>query len=157
MLPISNNEDDDGLSCVRVPARGLPPSRVFRGFGVLSGSLLAFLLTRRGQTRHAPPSAQAPLPCLSSRLHGLVGWRASACGCRVGGARGKAGGELSSAETPRASLVPTEIAPPLASPMHTYMRWWAMASMAGSFASKPFEVLPAVPRSLPGATPPCTG
>ena len=31
--------------------------------------------------------------------------------------------------------------------MHTYMRWWAMASMAVSSASKPFEVLPAVPRS----------
>ena len=26
MLPISNSEDDDGPSCVRVPARGLPPS-----------------------------------------------------------------------------------------------------------------------------------
>jgi hypothetical protein len=26
MLPISNSEDDDGLSCVRVPARGLLPA-----------------------------------------------------------------------------------------------------------------------------------
>ena len=25
MLPISNSEDSDGASCVRVPARGLPP------------------------------------------------------------------------------------------------------------------------------------
>jgi hypothetical protein len=25
MLPIFNSEDDDGASCVRVPARGLPP------------------------------------------------------------------------------------------------------------------------------------
>jgi len=33
----------------------------------------------------------------------------------------------------------------------------AMASMAVSSASKHFVVRPAVPRSLPGATPPCTG
>ncbi len=25
MLPISSSEDDDGPSCVRIPARGLPP------------------------------------------------------------------------------------------------------------------------------------
>ena len=31
--------------------------------------------------------------------------------------------------------------------MHTYMRWWAMARMAVSSASKPFGVRPAVPRS----------
>jgi hypothetical protein len=36
--------------------------------------------------------------------------------------------------------------------MHTYMRWWAMASMAVSSASKPFVVRPAVPRSLPGGS-----
>ena len=33
MLPISNSEDFDGPSCVRVPARGLPPP--------LSGAALA--------------------------------------------------------------------------------------------------------------------
>ena len=45
----------------------------------------AFLLTRRGQAQHTPPSAETPLsrrlPCLSSRLHSLVGWRASASAC----------------------------------------------------------------------------
>jgi hypothetical protein len=45
----------------------------------------AFLLTRRGQAHHGATSAQAPLPRrlpgLSSGLHCLVGWGASACAC----------------------------------------------------------------------------
>jgi hypothetical protein len=45
----------------------------------------AFLLTRRSQAQQAPPSAEAPLPRrlprLSSRLHSLGRWRASACSC----------------------------------------------------------------------------
>jgi len=85
MLPISNSEDDDGPSRVLVPALGLPPPI----FGVALASLLvpssAFLLTRKGQAQHAPPSPEAPLPRrlprLLSRLHCLVGWLASACSC----------------------------------------------------------------------------
>ena len=85
MLPIANSEDDDGPSRVLVPALGLPPPL----FGVALASLLvsssAFLLTRKGQAQHAPPSPEAPLPRrlprLLSRLHCLVGWRASASSC----------------------------------------------------------------------------
>ena len=51
--------------------------------GLVASSV--FLLTRRGQGQHAPPSAEAlyprRLPCLSSRLDSLVGWKASACSC----------------------------------------------------------------------------
>ena len=39
MLPISSDEDLYVPSCVRVPARGLPPPLGFRCFGFLSGSL----------------------------------------------------------------------------------------------------------------------
>jgi hypothetical protein len=36
---ISSSEDDDGSSCLLVLARVLPPPRVFRCFGVLTGSI----------------------------------------------------------------------------------------------------------------------
>jgi copper chaperone CopZ len=72
-------------SCVCVPARSLPPSLTGTALASLLVPSSAFLLTRRGQAQHAPPSAQAPLPTrlprLPSRLHCLVGWRASACSC----------------------------------------------------------------------------
>src|SRR5260221_13711119 len=73
------------LHIVRVPVPGLP--------SLLSGEARAsrlvstsdFLLTRRSQAHQAPPFAQAPhsrrLSRLSTRLHGLVGWRASAGAC----------------------------------------------------------------------------
>ena len=56
-LPISNSEDRYVPSCVRVPARGLPPA--------LAGAALAFLLVpssaiplkRWGHPLHSPPSA----------------------------------------------------------------------------------------------------
>lgn len=51
----------------------------------MTGSISALLLTRRGEAPHLAPSAQAPLPrrlpSLSSRLHCLLEWRASACTC----------------------------------------------------------------------------
>ena len=50
MLPISNSEDDDGPSCVRVPARGLPPALSGAALASLLAPSSAFLLTRRGQT-----------------------------------------------------------------------------------------------------------
>jgi hypothetical protein len=67
--------------------------------GLVAASV--FLLKRRGQGQHAPPSAEAPhprrLPHLSTRLPCLIGWRAGASGCRVPGARSKADGEHPSA------------------------------------------------------------
>src|SRR6266487_243581 len=85
LLPISNSEDRYGPSCVRVPARGLPPAFSGEARASLLVPFSAFLLTRRGQAHDAPSSAQAPLPRrlsrLSSRLHPLVGWRASASAC----------------------------------------------------------------------------
>jgi len=44
MLPISYIEDDDGPSCVRVPALGLPPA--------LAGVALASLLACNGYLGH---------------------------------------------------------------------------------------------------------
>ena len=85
MIPISNSEDDDGPSHVPIPAPGLPPplaGEAWASWLVLSS---AFLLAGNGQAQHAPPSPEAPmprrLPRLSTRLHGLVGWRASTCTC----------------------------------------------------------------------------
>ncbi len=82
---LSNSEDRYGLSCVRVPARRLPPALS----GAAGASLLvpssAFLLTRGSQAQQAPPSTQASLPRrlpgLSSRFPCLVGWRASTWAC----------------------------------------------------------------------------
>ena len=74
-----------GRSCVRVPARGLPPPLAGEARASLLVPSSAFHLTRRGRAQRAPPSAEAPLPSrlprLSSRLHSLVGWRASASAC----------------------------------------------------------------------------
>jgi len=76
MLPISNSEDDDGPSCVRVPVRGLPPALAGAAWASLQAPSSAFLLTRRGQTQHTPPSAQATHPTgllfLPSRLHAFA-------------------------------------------------------------------------------------
>ena len=85
MLPISNSEDDDDPSRVRVPAPGLPPP--LAGEAVASWLVLssAFLLTGKGQAQHAPPTPEAPmprrLPSLSTRLLSLVGWGARTCAC----------------------------------------------------------------------------
>src|SRR5213080_559261 len=85
MFLISSSEDDDGSLCLLVLARVLPPPRVFRCFGVLIGSMFGLPPHEEGQAQHASASAQAPLPRrlprLSTRLHCLVGWRASACSC----------------------------------------------------------------------------
>lgn len=83
MLPISNSEDRYDPICVRVPARSLLPALAgeAQASGLVPSS--AFLLTRSSQTQYAPPSAQSALPrrlpCLSSRLSSLVGWKASIC------------------------------------------------------------------------------
>jgi len=97
----------------------------------------------------APPVVSSPLPrrAWSQHLHLHL--------CAPG-ARSKAVGEHLSEYTPRASLVPTSRARTSASPMPTFMPWLAMANMAVPNGSRPFEALRAIPRSLPGATLPCT-
>src|SRR5260221_10138953 len=62
LFPISNSEDRYGPSCVRVPARGLPPALSGEARASLLVPSSAFLLTRKGQAHHAPSSAEAPLP-----------------------------------------------------------------------------------------------
>src|SRR5215470_11017560 len=81
---LSSSEVSYDYSCDFVRVGVLPP---------LSGTALApwlapssvYPCTRRGQAQRAPPSAETPLPrrlpCLSSRLSGLVECRASACSC----------------------------------------------------------------------------
>jgi hypothetical protein len=73
MLPIFNSEDDDGASCVRVPARGLPP--LWRGSGGLTGSIFSLPPHEEGPSAPrstvssnpapqtiAPPVVSPPLP-----------------------------------------------------------------------------------------------
>ena len=158
-LPISNSEDCYGPSCVRVPARGLPPAL----FGEARASLLvpssAFHLTRRGQAQRAPPSAEAPLPRrlprLSSRLHWLVVWRTSVCSCTP-----LAGGQKPPGSTQAREHRGLCLSQPAVRVLWDHRRFHpcvflAMASMAALSGSRPFEVLPAASRSLPDATPRC--
>jgi IS1 family transposase len=70
MLPIFNSEDSDGASCVRVcvPARGLPLARVFRCFGVLTGSIVSLPPQEEGPGAPRCNVCQAPLPRRLPRL-----------------------------------------------------------------------------------------
>jgi hypothetical protein len=58
---------------------------------VLTGSIFGLPPHAEGPSAARSTAACAPLPRrlprLSSRLHSLVGWRDSVCGCRVPGVR----------------------------------------------------------------------
>jgi hypothetical protein len=154
--PISNSEDRDGPSCVRVPARGLSPLRSGAAVASYLAPSSGFPFTRWGQAQHAPPSAQAPLPRrlprLSSRLPCLVGRRASACSCRPLARDQKPSGSAPSGSTPTASPVPISSVRTVGSPMLKCTRWLAMASMVGLSRSRRFGVRPAARRSVLDAT-----
>jgi hypothetical protein len=161
MLPISNSEDDDGASCVRVrvPARGLPPSLVFRCFGVLTGSI--FGLPPHEQRPSAPCSnvssslalqTIAP-PVVSASLPRWVeGQDLRLCDL---GVRSKAAGERPSGSIPKASPAPISSAPITGSPMLRSTLWSEMASMAVPSTSRRSAVRLAAPRSVLDATLPC--
>src|SRR5215470_14461488 len=57
LLPISNSEDRYGPSCVRVPARGLPPALSGEARASLLVPSSAFPLKRWGHPLHSPTSA----------------------------------------------------------------------------------------------------
>lgn len=70
MLLISSDEDLYVLSCVRVPARVLPHSRLGAALASLLAPSSAITFTSREETYSGPPSSQAPhaLDCPACRL-----------------------------------------------------------------------------------------
>jgi hypothetical protein len=126
LQPILSSEDRYDRSCVRIPARGLPPlAGAARASSPVPSS--AFLLTRRGHPLKSPPAAASPRcpdDCPACRLACtplLAGGPAPTGVASL--ARGeKPAGSSSLESTLQASPVPISNACTLGSPMTTSTR-----------------------------------
>jgi hypothetical protein len=151
IFQFSSREDPDAPPCVFTPACVLPHALPAPAvFSLLASSWSCPVESRSEDAHHAPPSAYAPLPRrwprLSTRLHSLVGWRASASACASLVRGQKPPGSTQTQRHPRLRLSQSAVSVLRHQRCSHPRGFLEMASMAKPSASRPFEVLLAAPR-----------